>query len=129
MATRFTFIRDSKKRPVGCVAYRVEPDITSGTDTLEFEVSTHNPADPFDRSLGRFVAEGRMKKHPKRLCVAHDVNCIDEILLYLLGDPSVPQRLKRAIKRCGLNYFLTVSGDVRRDLCARQRLDRRFSCA
>lgn len=93
MTTKFMFIRNAKGHPVGCMAYRI------GNSTMEFEVSTHNPADPFDKALGRFVAEGRLNKHPKRIVVTPVNDLLREAMVYLMADPVVPERLKRAMNK------------------------------
>ncbi|HVI40068.1 MAG TPA: hypothetical protein VM577_05360 [Anaerovoracaceae bacterium] len=61
--TRFTFVRNSNGRPVGCIAYRMDGE----SGTLNYEVSTHNPKDEYDRATARFVAEGRLNKHPRQV--------------------------------------------------------------
>ena len=76
--TRFTFIRDDRGQPVGCIAYRVNGG------KFEYEVSTHNPKDEFDRKLARKVAEGRLDKHP--MLISFDP----------LIPPSLPQLLRSA---------------------------------
>lgn len=91
MTTKFMFIRNDKGHPIGCMAYRIS------NNTMEFEVSTHNPVDPFDRKLGRFVAEGRLNRHPKHIAVTPCNDLLREAMVYLMADPSVPERLKKAM--------------------------------
>lgn len=50
------YLRDKNKRPVACVASNLNPT----EETVEFAVSTHNPIDPFKRSIGRELAIGRL---------------------------------------------------------------------
>jgi hypothetical protein len=63
----------------------------------EFDESTHNPVDPFDRKLGRFVAEGRLNRHPKHIAVTPCNDLLREAMVYLMADPVVPERLKKAM--------------------------------
>lgn len=105
---RFMFIRNSKGHPVGCMAYRVNPGISDFDralrGTIEFEVSTHNPLDPFDRALGRSIAEGRLMKHPMVLAQSENDPLYDA-MLHMLSNEAVPERLKRAIKRNHLDQY------------------------
>lgn len=60
--TRFVFVRYLPGAvPTGCLAYRVNSDM----GRVEYEVSTHDPSDPFDRKMARDVASGRLDKHPR----------------------------------------------------------------
>ena len=77
--TRITFIRDDRGRPVGCIAYRVLPE-----GRFEYEFSTHNPKDAFDRQMARKVAEGRLDKHP--MVVTFDPS----------NAPKLPELLRQA---------------------------------
>jgi hypothetical protein len=80
--TRFTFIRDHRNNaPVGCIAYRVNNE----TRRFEYEISTHNPKDNFDRKLARAVAVGRLDRHPR--VITFDENS---------APPSLPQLLRSA---------------------------------
>lgn len=107
--TRFTFIRDSLGRPAGCLAYRVNDG------SMEYEVSTHNPVDEFNRKTARLVAEGRLNKHPRRLSFsATTPPKLDQLLhaavLDLLQAPeqsrnkerrdvhSIPERLRKVLQ-------------------------------
>ncbi|MDP2696095.1 MAG: hypothetical protein Q8O87_02470 [bacterium] len=61
-SVKFIYVRDEKKFPVGCFAYRILPANPVAKDriVLEFGYSIYNPQDKFDRRSSRAVAESRL---------------------------------------------------------------------
>lgn len=96
--TRFNFIRNRRGTPIGCLAYKVNRE----EGTFTYNVSTHNPKDEFDRKTARFVAEGRMNKHPRKIEFSTAAQPTLETLLRdafaeMLYDENVPNRLKKGL--------------------------------
>jgi butyrate kinase len=52
---RFMFLRDTKSRPIGCIAMMVN---TGGT--IQYGLSVLNPVDTFNRKTARKLAAGSM---------------------------------------------------------------------
>lgn len=61
--TRFFYVRNPETwHPVGCIAYRTKSD-----GQVEFETSTWNPHDKWNKQMAREIAEGRLEKHPQKI--------------------------------------------------------------
>lgn len=59
MSTHLMYVRDSKYRPVGCVAYRLANEAESVT--IELSLSICHREDVFDKQLAREIAAGRLE--------------------------------------------------------------------
>ena len=57
---RIKYVRDSRKNPVGCVAYLVEDG------QLRMGVASCNPRDPFKKEISRSLAIGRLFSSPEK---------------------------------------------------------------
>ena len=58
---RFIYLRDSNRRPVGCIATRRDGD------NLLYQLSIANPKDQFNKSLARYIATERLTEKPVAL--------------------------------------------------------------
>lgn len=97
---RFMYVRDEKKCPVGCLAYRIEKDSTTGEVNVTYGLSTHNPVDTFDRSRARLIAEGRLNQHGAVFHYQGDDSksneVVSEVLRALRNDKTIPMRFRKA---------------------------------
>lgn len=101
MTYHIHFIRDSKMRPMACVAF--SDKISADTQQLEYGISVLHPKDQFNRKIARQLAIGRLIESPKKIAVqlfADNVklnlnHLIDEILndVYL-SRADMPKRLR-----------------------------------
>lgn len=103
---RIIYIRDVKRVPIGCLSYKIER--RNRSVRVLYGVSTHNPADKFNRARGRDIAVSRMTTDPKKCTIKgldldddsstislNDI--LDFVYESLLEDETVPQRLKRVL--------------------------------
>jgi len=60
--TRFLYLRNKKEEIFGCLAYHAIP--TKSGYFIHYGVSTYNPKDKFNRSVGREIAESRLTRRP-----------------------------------------------------------------
>lgn len=118
--TRFTFVRNNDGRPVGCIAYRMDGE----SGTLNYEVSTHNPKDEYDRATARFVAEGRLNKHPRQVLFNPRMPPKLDVLL----DSAVGDLLVTEVERDDVRYVparLKKALQLRQEFLAEQRREAR----
>lgn len=66
--TRVTYLRNDRGFPVGCVVMQYNKQ----TGYLEYQLTTHNPNDEFDRRQGRQLALGRLAEAPIELRIGKD---------------------------------------------------------
>ena len=66
--TRVTYLRNDRGFPVGCIVMRYNKT----TGFLEYQLTTHNPNDEFDRRQGRQLALGRLAETPIELRIGKD---------------------------------------------------------
>jgi hypothetical protein len=93
---RYMYLRDAKREPIGCLAIKLHRK----KGYLEYQVSTVNPIDrvdpitgrslPFNRSMARHLAAGKMLEDA--LCVPMDseVNMIQVSILVMKDLASLP---------------------------------------
>lgn len=98
---RITFLRDDRYQPVGCIAINID---TGSADVL-YGVSVKNPADRFDRKMGRRYAIGTMVEAPFVVQLPHNGGelTMHEITRHVMQDivrlPSqVPSRAVKAAR-------------------------------
>lgn len=97
---RIFYIRNSKNVPVGCIAME---RVSGG---FSFGVSTHNPADKFNRAIAREIAVGRFNKSALLMEILpreFDRNKTQKALMTLfrtklMEDTRIPNRLCVALK-------------------------------
>ena len=95
--TRFIYVRDARRNPVGLVAYRtMNGEIGC---RIEYAVSCHNPADRFDRAIARQVAEGRLTRAPMSAEGAFHAQALRTVFEQLAAYPSVPTRVRAELAR------------------------------
>lgn len=101
---RIMYLRDNKIQrneagkgrgnPVGCVAIR----LVEGK--CYYAVTSLNPADKFDRDLGRQLTKGRLVEDPHVVLMregpAKMVQVTKIVMEHIIQNKSLPQRIRRA---------------------------------
>lgn len=91
---KFMFIRGEHNFPIGCIA------MCKFSDRIEYQVSTLNPRDRFDRRLARQLALGRLVENPIKLPNA--TQKLDEAYRFIMTDiknnEDMPKRARSAAK-------------------------------
>jgi hypothetical protein len=95
---RIMYLRSVSGTPVGCVAMRLDRK----RNEVEFAVSSLNPRDNFERSVGRQLAIGRLAEHPMRVPVppcasAHAVT--RAVVAVVANMSSVSSRVRAGARR------------------------------
>ncbi len=57
---RIKYVRDTKRNPVGCIAYTVSDN------QISIGVASCNPCDPFKKEISRSLAIGRLVASPEK---------------------------------------------------------------
>lgn len=94
---RFTYVRDKNRRPVGCVAFTLDRE----TNVVSWATSTHNPADTFDKKVGRKIATLRLA-NPNQFLFNKETysnNIITALLEQIANNKNEPNRLRRQANR------------------------------
>lgn len=97
MSHRVMYLRDKHYQPHGCVAIQINPR----TQFVEYNISTLNPADRFDRKVARELALGRMLLEPETLRVPrnpslHDISIA--VMRDLACSKTAPSRAVKSAK-------------------------------
>lgn len=105
---RIMFVRDGYRvennkilagNPVGCVAMRVVQDGKQAS--VEFQISTVNPLDRFDRAVSRELAIGRMIDKPYFIDLptatsAHDISAA--VMRAIAEHSGFPTKMRKGAK-------------------------------
>ena len=89
---RIMFIRDNSNHPVGCLAMKI------GSHSLQYQVSTLNPVDRFNRPVARQLALGRLMEKPIEIAIG-ETNIHDTVRLvmqHISNNNTVPNRTRKA---------------------------------
>jgi hypothetical protein len=101
-SVRFMFVRNENNHPVGCLAIRINNGF------VEYQASTLNPVDTFNRKLARDIAEGRLNQHPVRLPytgIASMNEITRAVMLDVERNKAVPTRLAKAARQWLVNKY------------------------
>lgn len=98
MNTRFMFLRDRKRHPVGCIAFQVNRT----NNTISYQLSVLNPVDDFKRKLARHLALGRMVETPITLSLSNPMDGMHEITMCIMKDILASNAASRAVKAARL---------------------------
>jgi len=92
---RFMFLRGDNNFPVGCLAMR------TGKTHVDYQVSTLNPSDKFDRKVARQLALGRLIETPIRVSV--ETSGANEhfyqVMNHVSKNKKLPKRSRSAANR------------------------------
>jgi len=106
--TRFLYVRDENRFPVGCIAYK-RSSADEAEDITQFGYSIYNPKDKFNRHMARHVAEGRMVKTPRLHMAevehAHPNAILHDICLTLQEELSIPNKFWDALETTRLRLL------------------------
>lgn len=89
---RIMFIRGSNNHPVGCLALKFN------NGSVDYQVSTLNPVDRFNRPVARQLALGRLLEAPITITTnnsnIHDV--VRSVMNHVINNKTVPNRTRKA---------------------------------
>jgi hypothetical protein len=97
MNRRVTFLRNADDRPVGCVVINVDRH----RKRIEYQVSTQNPADKFDREVARLLAVGRLIESPFHLWLPNKAGLHEisrRVMQHIVSNKAIPSRSRKAAK-------------------------------
>jgi len=97
MNRRVMFLRNVDKKPVGCVVISVDRHLKK----IEYQISTLNPADKFDRQVARLLATGRLVESPYRLRLPDRANMhkiSESVMRDIAQKKTLPSRSVKAAK-------------------------------
>lgn len=107
---RLLYVRDDEGRPIGCIAYettvlRVNEDNSRDTQ-LRVAISTRNPKDPWVKSRGREVAQGRLRRaKPVTITVKDNVELINVVKTIVRNSEHTTLRMKKFLfQEAGLKF-------------------------
>jgi len=92
---RLMFLRNLRNHPVGCLAIKLNRE----QGIAEFQVSTLNPKDEFNRSLSRQLAIGRLVEKPLKVEVGTDptMHTVSHaVMTSIAKNASLPKRSQQA---------------------------------
>lgn len=96
---KIMFLRGSNNFPVGCVAFSTSKN-GSGAVTINYQVSTLNPSDEFNRRVARQLAIGRTVEIPISISMSGHNTSYNEVVTAIMKDmmnrPEVPNRSRSA---------------------------------
>jgi len=110
MNRRVTFLRNADNKPVGCVVINVDRH----NKRIEYQVSTLNPADKFDREMARLLATGRLVESPFHLWLPNKAGLHEisrRVMQHIATNKGIPNRSRKAAKTWltkNLSPFFTV---------------------
>lgn len=94
MNRRVMLLRKDEK-PVGCVVINVDRH----RKCIEYQVSTLNPLDKFDREVARLLATGRLVESPFHLWLPNKANMHEisrRVMKHLASNKDIPNRSRKA---------------------------------
>jgi len=97
MNRRVMFLRNLDDKPVGCVVINVDRHLKR----IEYQVSTLNPQDKFDREMARLLATGRLVESPFRLRLPNRANMhqiSERVMRHIASNKTIPSRSIKAAK-------------------------------
>lgn len=97
MNRRVTFLRNADNNPVGCVVINVDRH----NKRIEYQVSTLNPADKFDREMARLLATGRLVEAPFHLWLPNKAGLHEisrRVMGHIVSNKAIPSRSVKAAK-------------------------------
>lgn len=103
MSTKFIYVRDEKKFPLGCFAYRVVPVSQRGEVTgmtLKFGYSVFNLNDKFNRRDARVIAEYRLITDCRAAYATHHWD-VGMLLAQVMGDTAATEIHQWAYDKSG----------------------------
>lgn len=98
---KIMFLRGSNNFPVGCVAFFSSRNSASNSLTINYQVSTLNPSDAFDRRVARQLAIGRLVERPIVISTALHNNSsyndtVNLIMKDMINRSEIPNRSREA---------------------------------
>lgn len=97
MSKRVMFLRGVDERPVGCVVINVDRH----NKRIEYQVSTLNPFDKFNREVARLLATGRLVEAPFHLWLPNKAGLHEisrRVMLSIVVNKAIPNRSRKAAK-------------------------------
>ena len=110
MNRRVMFLRSADNKPVGCVVISVDRH----NKRIEYQVSTLNPLDKFNREVARLLATGRLVEAPFHLWLPNKAGLHEisrRVMTHLAANKTVPNRSRKAAKNwvhTHLSPFFTI---------------------
>jgi hypothetical protein len=105
MNRRVMFLRNADDRPVGCVVINVDRH----NKRIEYQVSTLNPLDKFNREVARLLATGRLVESPFHMWLPNKANMHEissRVMRHIATNTAVPSRSRKAAKNwINVNVF------------------------
>lgn len=98
MNRRVTYLRNADHKPVGCVVINVDRH----NKRIEYQVSTLNPADKFDREMARLLATGRLVEAPFHLWLPNKAGLHEisrRVMTHIASNKAIPSRSVKAAKQ------------------------------
>lgn len=97
MNRRVMFLRSVDDKPVGCVVINVDRHLKR----IEYQVSTLNPLDKFNREVARLLAIGRLVESPFHLWLPNKAGLHEisrRVMVHMANNKAVPNRSRKAAK-------------------------------
>ncbi len=97
MNRRVMFLRNPDNKPVGCVVINVDRHLKR----IEYQVSTLNPLDKFNREVARLLAVGRLVEAPFHLWLPNKAGLHEitrRVMVHIAQNKTVPNRSRKAAK-------------------------------
>ena len=95
-----TYVRDKNKFPVACIASKATSVSKEPGEMIrvEYAISSYNPVDPFNKKLGRKIAEDRLKVRPYGWFNITPKYVKLQLLWALVDDRNLPTATRLAAK-------------------------------
>ncbi len=103
MNRRVMFLRNADEKPVGCVVINVDRH----NKRIEYQVSTLNPLDKFNREVARLLATGRLVESPFHLWLPNKAGLHEisrRVMSHIVANKAIPSRSIKAAK-----HWLTLN--------------------
>lgn len=97
MNRRVMFLRNADNKPVGCVVINVDRH----NKRIEYQVSTLNPLDKFDREVARLLATGRLVEAPFHMWLPNKAGLHEitrRVMTHIINNKAIPNRSRKAAK-------------------------------
>lgn len=95
---KIMFLRGVNNFPVGCLAFSYTKS-ASNTSTIQYQISTLNPCDAFDRRVARQLAIGRVIERPISIQIDNNISyneMVKRIMIDMVNRSEVPNRSRSA---------------------------------